>query len=128
VANGSCSAIRADGGRCRGVPIRASEWCASHHPDTQQARQRGSKKGGRRGGRGRPAAEVGELKKQLSDLYTSVLTGMTEPKIGSVLAQIGNARIRLVETELRVKEQLELEARLEQLESLLENQKEAQRA
>jgi len=64
--------------------------------------------------------EVSELRDQLVDLYTGVLTGMTDPKIDSVLAQVANARIRLVETELKVREQRELVERIEELEGVLE--------
>jgi len=48
------------------------------------------------------------------------LDGSTEPKIGAVLAQIANARARIIETALKAKEQQELEERLEQLEGLLD--------
>jgi len=49
-----------------------------------------------------------------------VLEGSTEPKVGAVLAQIANARARIIETALKAKEQQELEERLEQLEGLLD--------
>jgi hypothetical protein len=68
-------------------------------------------------------AELSDLKTQLSDLYTSVLTDMVEPKTGAVLAQITNAQIRITEVELKVKEQVELTERLEQLEELAERQR-----
>jgi hypothetical protein len=65
---------------------------------------------------------VTKIQGQLSDLYTSVLTGLIDPKVGAVLAQIANARARVVETALKAKEQQELEGRLEELESVLERQ------
>jgi CRISPR/Cas system-associated exonuclease Cas4 (RecB family) len=68
-------------------------------------------------------AELADLKAQLSDLYTSVLTDMIEPKTGAVLAQITNAQIRITEVELKVREQQELEVRLEELEEVLESKK-----
>jgi CRISPR/Cas system-associated exonuclease Cas4 (RecB family) len=68
-------------------------------------------------------AELADLKAQLSDLYTSVLTDMIEPKTGAVLAQITNAQIRITEVELKVREQQELEVRLEELEEVLEAKK-----
>jgi hypothetical protein len=52
-------------------------------------------------------SEVAEIQAQLSDLYTSVLTGLIDPKVGAVLAQIANAWARVVETGLKAKEQLE---------------------
>jgi CRISPR/Cas system-associated exonuclease Cas4 (RecB family) len=68
-------------------------------------------------------AELADLKAQLSDLYTSVLTDMIEPKTGAVLAQITNAQIRITEVELKVREQQELEVCLEELEEVLEAKK-----
>jgi hypothetical protein len=62
---------------------------------------------------------VSELKGQLSELYTGVLDGTTEPKVGAVAAQIANVRARLVDTELKVREVEELEARLEEMEVAL---------
>jgi len=63
---------------------------------------------------------VSELKGQLSELYTGVLDGTTEPKVGAVAAQIANVRARLVDTELKVKEVEELEAKLEEMAEGLE--------
>ncbi len=68
-------------------------------------------------------SELSELKGQLSDLYTSVLTDMLEPKVGAVLAQITNAQISIAKVELKVREQAELETRIEELETLLEARK-----
>ncbi len=113
---GSCSGITGAGGRCKAIAISGSDYCHSHHPDRADACRRAARKGGQRGGRGRPASEVSELKGQLSDLYAVVLDGTTEPKVGAVAAQIANVRARLVDTELRVREQDELIGRLEELE------------
>jgi hypothetical protein len=96
------------------------EWCYIHNPATEERRKRTNRKGGKRGGRGRPMAELSDLKAQLSALYASVLGDMVEPKTGAVLAQITNAQIRITEVELKVKEQAELEGRLEELERALD--------
>jgi hypothetical protein len=66
---------------------------------------------------------VSELKGQLADLYAAVLDGTTEPKVGAVAAQIANVRARLVETELKVAEAVELEERISQLEQTREGGK-----
>jgi hypothetical protein len=65
---------------------------------------------------------VTKLKSQLSGLYAAVLDGTTEPKVGAVAAQIANVRARLVDTELKVREQDELERRIEELSAALERQ------
>lgn len=115
-----CSAIAVSGQRCKSIAITGSDYCHGHHPDRAEARRIAARKGGKRGGRGRPAVEVHELRGQLEDLYSSVLTGMIEPKVGAVLSQIANSRIRLIEADLKAREQLELETRLETLEAQLE--------
>jgi hypothetical protein len=122
-----CSGITGVGQRCRAIAITGSDYCHAHHPDRAVARKRAASRGGKRGGRGRPAAEVADLREQLSDLYSSVLTGMTLPGVGAVCAQIVNARIRLVETERRLRETEELERRLEELETALQRQREVKR-
>jgi len=124
---GKCSAIAQSGERCKGVAIDSSGLCHAHHPDRAEARRRAARKGGHRGGRGRPFVEVGEIQGQLADLYQSVLEGSTEPKVGAVLAQIANARARIIETALKAKEQQELEERLEQLEGLLDQREHSSR-
>ena len=77
-----CTAKTQDGGRCKARAIKGSEWCYNHHPDHSEERQRHASKGGKRGGRGRPAkAEhqgLREIKKLLSDLTAGVLTGEVE--------------------------------------------------
>src|SRR4051794_41669167 len=97
----SCGFIKASGEACKALPMKGEGWCYVHHPHYQERRRRDGLKGGKRGGRGRPMTEVHELRAQLEDLYTSVLTGMLDTRIGTTLAQIANARIRLVETELK---------------------------
>jgi hypothetical protein len=45
-----CAAIKPNGERCKVEAIADAEWCWSHHPDYEQARQRRASKGGKRGG------------------------------------------------------------------------------
>ncbi len=80
-----------------------------------------------RAGRAKPNKELAGLRGQLAELYSSVLDGEVEPKVGAVLAQIANARTRLLETEIKLKKQQELEERLEALEDALRERKEGAR-
>ena len=121
---GRCNAITGSGTRCKGIAIDSSGLCHAHHPDRAEHRSRAASKGGKRGGRGRPVVEVADLKERLEDLYGGVLAGTTEPKVGAVANQIVNTRARLIETELRIREQQELTERLEELETLMQHQKE----
>lgn len=114
-----CSGIRADGGRCRAQAMRNSEWCIGHDPHQAEARRRRASKGGKRGGRGRPQVEVNAVKTQLQDLVEGVLGGKIERADAAVVGQVLNVYLRAVSVELQVREQMDLTARLEELENLL---------
>ncbi len=114
-----CSGIRADGGRCRAQAMRNSEWCIGHDPDQAEARRRRASKGGKRGGRGRPQAELSEVKSILRDLADDVLGGRQDRADAAVAGQLFNTYLRAVSVELRAREQLEITERLESLEEAL---------
>jgi|SRR5215217_1672055 len=111
-----CSGIRADGGRCGAQAIRSSEYCVNHHPDYEDARRRRNSKGGKRGGRSRPQAELGDIKRRLSDLADDVLEERVDKGVAAVASQILNVYLRAVSVELKAREQFELTERLEALE------------
>ena len=115
-----CSGIKADGGRCKAQAITDSQWCFSHHPDYEQARRRRASKGGKRGGRGRPQAELSDIKRRLSDLADGVLEERVDRGVGAVASQVLNVYLRAVAVELKAREQLEVVERLEALEEALE--------
>ncbi len=115
-----CSGIKADGGRCRAQAMRNSAWCIGHDPDQAEARRRRASKGGKRGGRGRPQAELSDIKRRLSDLADDVLEGKVARSSAAVAGQILNTYIRAVAVELKAREQMELIERLEMLEEQLE--------
>jgi len=111
-----CSGIRVDGGRCGAQAIRSSEYCVNHHPDYEGARRRRNSKGGKRGGRGRPQAELSDIKRRLSDLADDVLEGRQDKGVAAVASQVLNVYLRAVSVELKAREQFELTERLEALE------------
>jgi hypothetical protein len=118
-----CSGIRADGGRCKAQAISGSEWCFNHHPEYEQARRRRASKGGKRGGRGRPSAELARLQARFEELAEMVLRGEVERGVGAVVGQLLNGARACVRDGLAAREQEELVARLEALEEALENRK-----
>ena len=122
-----CSGIRADGGRCQAQAMRNSEWCINHHPDQAEVRRRRASKGGKRGGRGRPQAELSDIKRRLSDLADDVLEGRQDKGVAAVASQVLNVYLRAVSVEMKLKEQLELIERLDTLEEALEQRKEERR-
>ena len=111
-----CSGIRADGGRCGAQAIRSSEYCVSHHPDYEETRRRRNSKGGRRGGRGRPQAELTDIKQRLSDLAEDVLAEKVDKGVAAIASQILNVYLRAITVEMKIRELDELEERIEQLE------------
>jgi hypothetical protein len=115
-----CSGIKADGGRCKAQAIRDSAYCIGHDPDQADARRRRASKGGKRGGRGRPVAELGALREENHDIRRRLLEGELQPGVAAVAIQSLNTDIRAVATTLKAKEQEELEGRLEELEKVLE--------
>jgi hypothetical protein len=110
-----CSGITQAGTACKGIPIEGSQWCYVHHPDHADERRRHGSKGGKRGGRGRPQAELAGIKHRLSDLADDVLTGEVDKGVAAVASQVLNVYLRAVSVELKARE-LELEARIEALE------------
>jgi hypothetical protein len=114
-----CSATKPNGTPCERIVGASKEYCFAHDPAKTEARTRAARKGGKRAGRSRPMADLASLKAQLQDLYESVCAKTISTAVGAVLTQVTNAQIRITEVELKVREQHELEARLEDLERLL---------
>lgn len=109
-----CTAIKAEGGRCRNVAATGSDYCPAHDPARAQARKLSASKGGRSKGGG---AEIKGLKAELGSLTAQVLAGEIETSKVAVANQLINTRLRAVEVERRIREQDELEERIAQLEA-----------
>ena len=123
----SCSGIKVGGGSCGAQAIQGSAYCFNHHPDYEQQRQRRASKGGRRGGRGRPQAELGSIKTRLLTLADDVLSGAVDRADAVAVGQLLNTVIRAVSVELRVREIEDLARRLEELEGQIAEQGEGRR-
>src|SRR5215211_545960 len=115
-----CSGIRADGGRCRAQAIRDNEYCISHHPDYADARRRRNSKGGKRGGRGRPIAELGALRDENSDIRRRLLEGELLPNVAAVAIQSINTDVRCVGATLKAREQEELAREVDELREMID--------
>ena len=126
-----CAAITQAGTACKGIPIDASGYCYAHHPDYTDERRRHGSRGGKRGGRGRPQAELHEIKTLLADLTARVLKeeGAEPLETGpaAVANQLINTRLRAIEQERRLKETEELEERIEDLERSQDREKGARK-
>ncbi len=111
-----CSGITRAGGACKGIPIDDSQWCYVHHPDHAEERRRHGSKGGKRGGRGRPTAELARLKERFESLAYAVLSGKIERADAAVAGQLLNGARACLRDAMTAREQEELLARLEALE------------
>jgi hypothetical protein len=119
-----CTAITGSGTRCKGIAIDSSGLCHAHHPDRAEARSRAAKRGGKRGGRGRPSSELARLQERFEELAEQVLSGEVERGVGAVAAQLLNGARACLATRLKAIEQEDVLARVEELEALLDRQRE----
>ncbi len=123
---GICAAIKSDGARCKARAMKGSQWCFNHDPDRSEERRQNASKGGKRGGRGRPAGsgtvELQSIKDLLKSLTNDVLSGEAERATAIAANQLLNTSLRALELERRWKEIVEFEGRLEKLESAIEVQ------
>jgi hypothetical protein len=111
-----CSGITQAGTACKGIPIDGSQWCHAHHPDRTDERRRYGSKGGKRGGRGRPIAELGSLRDENAAIRRRLLEGELLPNVAAVAVQSINTDIRAVGAAMKAREEEELIERLEALE------------
>ena len=121
-----CAAIKPDGARCKARAMKGSQWCFNHDPNRSEERRQNASKGGRCGGRGRPAKSgaqgLQDIKNLLRNLTDDVLSGDVERATAIAANQLLNTSLRAIELERKWKEIEELEGRLEELESALEAQ------
>jgi hypothetical protein len=122
-----CTGITRDGERCRGIAIEGSDHCYAHDPDRAEERRRNAHKGGKRGGRGRPSAELHRLQARFEELAEKVLSGDVERAAGAVAGQLLNGARACVRDGLTAREQEEILARLEELEAALEARRDDRR-
>ncbi len=115
-----CSAITKGGERCK-LEATNGSYCWSHAPENEEARRRR----GRRGGKARGGGELSEIKRATRQTVDGVLDGSIERGIGAVAFQGFNTLLKSIEVERKIREQEELEARLEELEAVLSRRKDA---
>ena len=108
--------ITGAGERCRAIAIGGSDYCHPQHPDRADARRRAARKGGKRGGRGRPVAELAALRTENADIRRRLLEGELAPNVAAVAIQSINCDARAIVAALKAREAEEFEARLEALE------------
>jgi hypothetical protein len=114
-----CAGIKRAGGRCEVVVTGLKTHCYHHDPDQAEKRKRVATKGGRSKG---PNRELADIKRRLLALTDAVLDGSQDRASAAVAGQLINTLIRCCGLELKVREVDELEARMEELEEIVERQ------
>jgi hypothetical protein len=112
---GVCRATKRNGSPCTAAVTGSNGYCWAHDPANADKRRRITS----RAGSSRGSGEISDLKKQLKDLAEGVLSGEVGRSEAAVVNQILNTRARLIELERKIREQEELEERLEALERVL---------
>jgi predicted RNA-binding Zn ribbon-like protein len=118
-----CLGTKRDNSPCTVTVEPPQTYCWWHDPANADKRKRAAARGGKRAGRGRPQAELANVKQRLSDLADDVLEERVDKGVAAVASQVLNVYLRAVSVELKAREQLELIERLEALEGALEQQK-----
>jgi hypothetical protein len=112
-----CAGVKRSGGSTPTPALPGEEWCYGHHPGYAEKRRRNAAKSHKT----RSASpEIADIKQRLSQLADDVLGGSVDRADAAVIAQVLNVYLRAVSVELKVREQLELEERLGELEQVLE--------
>ncbi len=110
-----CNGIKSGGDRCK-LEATHGSYCWSHAPDTADERRQRARRGGKAGGRGRPGADLADLKRDVRRVIDGVLAGTVLQGPGAVALQGFNVLLRAAKVELDVREQTELIERIEALE------------
>jgi hypothetical protein len=117
---GRCSGITRSGTRCGRSVEGPNGLCWLHDPTRPEERRRAAS----RAGKAKPSREIADIKARLSDLAEDVIAGDVDRANAAVAGQLLNTYIRAVSVELKVREQQELIERLEELETLVQHQRE----
>ena len=118
-----CLGTKRDNSPCTVTVEPPQTYCWWHDPANADRRKQAASKGGKRGGRGRPIAELGSLRDENADIRRRLLEGELLPNVAAVAVQSINTDIRAVGATLKAREQEELTERLDALEEALEQRK-----
>ena len=117
-----CIGVKPNGELCRGVAVRGSDYCPAHDPARKEARKRSASKAAKAK---KPAREVGDVKLEVAELIRQVRDKEMDRADAIACGQLYNVVLRAVSVGLKVHETQVLEARVEELERLLETREEA---
>jgi len=115
-----CTAYKPDGSPCERIVKASQEFCFAHDPNRSEARRRAAS----RGGKAKASGELGAVKANLQALADATLEDTVDRSVAAVTSQIWNVYLSAVRTELKLREVEDQERRLEEIESILAQQKE----
>src|SRR5215211_4557371 len=108
-----CQGFKSNGTPCERIVGVSQKYCYSHDESRAAERSRNASKAARS-----KVGELTEVKTRLRELADSVLSGEVDRANAAVAGQLLGTYLKAVATELKVKEQQEIEERLEALEEL----------
>ena len=122
--SGQCSGITRQGGRCTRHAEGPNGLCWLHDPTRAEDRRRAASKVGK----SKPNRELLDIKSRLVQLSEDVLEGAVKRADAAVAGQLLNYVTRVVSVEIKVRETEEMEARLEELETIIAHQQNQRRS
>jgi hypothetical protein len=112
-----CAGITRSGVRCTVSVSGAQQYCHLHEPSRADERRRNAS----RAGRSKPASrEIGQIKTDIKRVIEDVRDARLDKSVGAVVGGLYNTLLKAIETERRIREQEEMEDRLQVLEHALE--------
>lgn len=112
-----CARIKEDGERCRARAMEGSQWCYNHDPSRADERKRHARRGGEKGGNGRPGLpELRQIRREVREVMANTRAGSLDKDRASTILRGYHVLLRAVEAERRYIETDELLTRLEALE------------
>jgi hypothetical protein len=107
-----CAAHKPDGTPCERIVGASQRYCFAHDPSKADARSKNAS----RAARSKPRRELADVKDKLRELADAVMAGDADRADAAVAGQLYGTYIRAVSVEVKLKETLELEERIEMLE------------
>jgi hypothetical protein len=107
-----CAGSKPNGEPCERIVGASQTHCYSHDPRRQSERRRNAS----RAAKSKPTRELTDVKKRLRELADDVMAGRADRGDAAVAGQLLGTYIRALTVEIKLKEVLDLEERIERLE------------
>jgi len=107
-----CAGSKPNGEPCERIVGASQTYCFAHDPSRAAERARNAS----RAARAKPSRELTDVKRRLRDLADDVMAGRADRGDAAVAGQLYGTYIRTLSVEIKLKEVLELEERIERLE------------